>query len=201
MKANLPLIVAMVSLAAAAAPLPAADGATPPASPKALNLALVAAPATSNVSHHERLDAVNDGLDPASPENRGLIRYGNWPSKGTQWVEYTWSQPVSTSRSEVYWWQDGGGVKLPVACRLLYWDGAAFVPVKNAKGLGLAENAYNVTTFDEVTTTRLRMEMDGDGDASTGILEWKVLDSGKSPPFPPRVDAGQDRVVVMPGKT
>jgi len=36
--------------------------------------------------------------------------------------------------------------------------GTVFVPVKNAIGLGLANNQYNTTVFDEITTTRLRLE-------------------------------------------
>ena len=43
--------------------------------------------------------------------------------------------------------------------------------------------------------------MDGDGNFSTGILEWRVLDSGKSPDFPPKVSAGVDRDVMLDGKT
>jgi hypothetical protein len=65
----------------------------------------------------------------------------------------------------------------------------------------MAEDRYNTTTFDEVRTPKLRLEIDGDGNASTGILEWKVYDSGKSPDFPPSVTAGIDRVVVLGGKT
>ena len=65
----------------------------------------------------------------------------------------------------------------------------------------MAEHQYNTTTFDEVTTTQLRLEIDSDGTFSTGILEWKVLDSGKSPDFPPIVAAGVDRVVIQGGTT
>ena len=64
-----------------------------------------------------------------------------------------------------------------------------------------AGNTYNQTTFDEVRTTKLRLEIDSDGTASTGILEWKVYDSGKSPKFPPTAAAGTDRVVMLNGKT
>jgi hypothetical protein len=40
------------------------------------------------------------------------------------------------------------------------------------------------------------------GDAySTGILEWRVADTGQSPAFPPRLAAGPDRVVVSQGLT
>jgi len=93
------------------------------------------------------------------------------------------------------------GVRLPKACRLLYWDGKAFIPVSNPSGLGVEESKYNSTTFDEVRTSKLRLEINSSGTYSTGILEWKVYDSGKSPDFPPVVAAGVDRVVILGGKT
>ncbi len=101
----------------------------------------------------------------------------------------------------VYWWADGRGIHVPAACRLDYWDGAKFVAVSNVSGLGVAADMHNTTTFDEVQTTKLRLEIDGDSTFSTGILEWKVYDSGKSPKFPPMVTAGVDRSVVTGGKT
>ena len=165
-----------------------------------VNLALSAAATTSFVSGHESLEAVHDGFDPSSSEDHSHGAYGNWPKTGTQWVEYQWPKPVGTKKSDVYWWQDGRGIHLPTACRLLYWDGGKFAPVPEAKGLGIAPDQYNTTTHAEVITTRLRLEFDGQGTFSTGILEWKVYDSGKSPKFPPRKPGG-DRVVVVSGKT
>ena len=166
-----------------------------------VNLAVVAEPSSSHVSGDTSLEALNDGHAPDSSHVRGRGSYGNWPSRGTQWVQYDWTQPVSTSKIDVYWWDDRRGVRLPKACRLLYWDVEGFVPVKNPSGLGVEASRYNTTTFDEVRTTRLRLEIDGDGNYSTGILEWRVVDSGKSPDFPPSVTAGVDRVVVLGGKT
>jgi len=166
-----------------------------------VNLAVVAEPFSSHVSGDTSLAALNDGHASESSHVRGRGSYGNWPSRGTQWVQYDWTQPVSTSKIDVYWWDDRRGVRLPKACRLLYWDGEGFVPVKNPSGLGVEASRYNTTTFDEVRTTKLRLEMDGDGNYSTGILEWRVVDSGKSPDFPPSVTAGVDRVVVLGGKT
>lgn len=120
---------------------------------------------------------------------------------GLQWVEYTWARPISTGKIEVYWFDDQRGVRLPKACRLKYWDGAAWSDVKNVQGLGLVANRFNATTFDPVTTTRLRLEMDSNEKFSTGILEWRVLDDGRSPNFAPTVSAGVDRAVVLGGKT
>jgi len=166
-----------------------------------INLAPVAKPSTSRVSGDTSLAALNDGYAPDTSHSRGRGSYGNWPARGTQWVQYEWTQPISTNKIDVYWWDDRRGVRLPKACRLLYWDGQAFVPVKNASGLAVQKDRYNTTTFDEVRTTRLRLEIDGDGEYSTGLLEWKVYDSGRSPAFAPVVEAGPDRMVIQGGQT
>ena len=166
-----------------------------------MNIGFIAEPSSSHVSGDTSLAALNDGHAPDSSHVRGRGSYGNWPARGTQWVQYEWSQPISTQKIDVYWWDDRRGVRLPKACRLLYWDGEEFVPVSNPSGLGVAASQYNTTTFDEVRTSKLRLEIDGDGNYSTGILEWRVYDSGKSPDFPPSVAAGVDRVVVLGGKT
>lgn len=166
-----------------------------------VNLAVVATPSTSYVSGDTSLRALNDNNNPRNSRQRGPGSYGNWPRTGTQWVQYDWTQPISTKAIDVYWWDDRQGVRLPTACRLLHWNGTEFVPVPNASGLGVAGDQFNTTTFDEVRTSKLRLEIDGDGRFSTGLLEWKVYDSGNSPEFPPSVTAGLDRVVVLGGKT
>lgn len=174
---------------------------SPAVAQSAANLALYATPSTSYVSGHETLAAINDGFEPRGVRDHSHGCYGNWPRTGTQWVQYEWSRPISTARIDVYWWDDSQGVRLPTACRLSYWDGQAFVPVVNAQGLGVAGGQFNSTTFQEVTTNQLRLEFDGNANYSTGIIEWRVYDSGNSPKFPPRVMAGIDRVVVLPGRT
>ena len=98
-----------------------------------INLAPMARPSTSFVSGHETLGAINDGYGPAGVDDHRHGCYGNWPQTGTQWVQYEWDQPISTARIDVYWWDDNRGVRLPTACRLMYWDGQAFAPVKWSK--------------------------------------------------------------------
>jgi DUF1680 family protein len=165
------------------------------------NVALAAKASTSYVSDHETLSAINDGFEPRNQGDHTRGAYGNWPRSGSQWVEYEWPLPISTNKIDVYWWADGQGVHLPTASRLKYWDGNAYIDVPGASGLGVAGPGYNTTTFNEITTTKLRLEFDSEGANSTGIIEWKVYDSGKSPKFPPAVRAGPDRTVVYPGKT
>ena len=166
-----------------------------------VNLAVVATPSTSYVSGHETLSAVNDGFTPKHSDDKSKGAYGNWPRNGIQWVQYDWNQSISTDRIELYWFDDRKGVRLPKACRLMTWNGKEFVQVPGAKGLGLKEHQFNVTTFPELVTSRLRLEMDSNRRSSTGILEWRVCDSGNSPDFPPVVNAGVDRVVVQGGRT
>lgn len=171
------------------------------AADESANMAVVATPSASHVSGDTRVSALNDGIEPRRSDFREQGCYGNWPRTGTQWVQYDWGKPISTAAIEVYWWDDHQGVRLPSAARLLYWEGKAFVPVETSKPLGVDGDQFNRLTFNQITTDKLRLEIDGAENFSTGILEWRVLDSGPSPNFPPQVEAGVDRTVVLNGKT
>ena len=166
-----------------------------------VNLAKVAIPSSLYTSGDTRISALNDGNTPANSRDQLHGSYGNWPRTDTQWVQYDWSKPVTTNKVDVYWWMDRGGVGAPKSYRILYWNGTEFVPVANAQGLGVAGDTFNTTTFDEVHTDKLRLEIASDGTHSTGILEWQVFSSGPLPNFPPVVDAGIDRSVVLGGQT
>ena len=146
----------------------------------------------------ETLEAINSGYEPRGIADHSHGAYGNWPKTGGQWVEYRWSKPICTAQTAVYWWQDRQGVKLPVSSRLLYWNGSDYIPVPGATEVGVKGGVENTASFPELTTDRLRLEFTGNGTFSTGILQWKVIDSGKSPKFAPFVDAGSARVVVLP---
>ena len=139
-----------------------------------VNLALVGKPSASYVSGDTSLAALNDGIDPRTSRDRRNGSYGNWNRRGTQWVEYEWSQPISADKIDVYWWNDNQGVRTPAACRIMYWDGDGFTSVINGTDVGLELDQYNTATFEEVVTTRLRLEIDSAAEYSTGILEWKV---------------------------
>jgi uncharacterized protein len=166
-----------------------------------VNLAKVATASASYISGDTKLSALNDGFSPANSRDQSHGTYGNWPRTDPQWVQYEWSKPVTTSHVDVYWWADRGGINIPASYRVTYWNGIEFVPVSNPQGLGLTSNAFNSTTFDQVKTDKLRLEITSDGIHSTGITEWKVYSSGAVPLFPPTVDAGVDRAVVLGGKT
>src|SRR5512133_1989699 len=174
---------------------------TPASNPSQNNLAKVAV-ATSSSRGGSVLPSLNDGLTPAITA-RMQGQGGNRPQQrpGLQWVQYEWTQPVTTGEISVFWWNFGNTVKLPNAYRLKYWNGSEFIPVKNPSGLGLENNKFNNTTFDPVHTSRLRLEVDSAERFTATLLEWIVLQSPGSPGIPPVVNAGGDRSVMTGGKT
>ncbi|MEP2312208.1 glycoside hydrolase family 127 protein [Rhodopirellula bahusiensis] len=166
-----------------------------------VNLAPAAEAFSSHVTGGTSLAALNDSLCPESSHDQGKCSYGNWPSQGTQWVEYEWAKPINTKEVKVFWWDDHQGVRLPADWRVKYWRDDEYVLVKNARKDEVKASEYNAMSFDEINTERLRIEMDGREQFSTGILEWQVVDAGGSPDFPPSISAGVDRFVVSDGKT
>ena len=163
------------------------------------NLAIVAMP--SSTRGNFGLTTLNDGM---APVNQGNFRGGggNRPqARSMYWVQYEWTQPISTKEIAVYWWNYNSNIRLPEAYHIKYWDGNNFVEVKNPTGLGLVNNQLNTTSFDEVKTTRLRLELDSADRGSSTLLEWIVYPSASSAPYPPVVAAGSDRDVMVGGKT
>ena len=180
-------------LTAGSAPAQSASDTT-----RAANLAVVATPSGTD-RYGEGYGKLNDGLTPTDPgsEDESALKAPRFNT----WVEYDWPQPVSTSRIAIFWWDYTHTVPLPTSCRLEYWDGAHFLPVHNATGFGLLNNTYNSTSFDEVNTTRLRLEMDSSDRWIATLLEWQVFESPHAVPVPPLVTAGADRDVMLNGQT
>jgi uncharacterized protein len=164
------------------------------------NLAVVASTSASG-RQGEGAAAFNDGLAPTPGGGRGGGNRNNRQPRFQHWVQYEWKQPVSTKEVAVFWWNYGGNVPMPDSYRVSYWDGKAFVPVKNPTGLGLNAKELNNTNFDEVTTTKLRLEIDSMDRWMASLLEWVVYKSDKSADHPPVVIPNGDRDVMVGGKT
>jgi len=168
------------------------------------NLAVVADPSGS-VQYRTSAASLNDGLVPV---NTGPLRQGGAPGGPrppqrltSHWVQYDWDLPVTTDKIAVFWWNHENSITLPHAYRIKYWDGNDFVEVQNSSGFGLENNAYNITSFDEVKTTRLRLEVDSVDRGLSTLLEWQVYQAPGSPDHPPVVLPGDDRTVMLNGKT
>lgn len=118
-----------------------------------------------------------------------------------QWFQYDWQSPVTLDEVQLFWFNYDNLAKFPQAYRLKYWDGKEYVPVKNPVGYTFANNQYNPTKFDEVTTTSIRLELDSVERFMSTLLEWKALKTLNSPEVAPVISAGGDRDVMTGGKT
>ncbi|GKQ37847.1 Ig-like domain-containing protein [Streptomyces sp. A012304] len=142
-----------------------------------VNVAPSATPTASYTSGWESVAAINDGREPTSSSD--APRWGSWPQKGTQWVQYSWDDPVRVDGSDLYFFRDAqpgaaDGVGVPASWVIEYRDGDSWREVGSPSGYGTAEDAYNTTTFTPVTTTALRARLTGHPELALGVQEWKV---------------------------
>lgn len=152
---------------------------------------------TPNVVSEQMRQYANQAANPnATQGQRGRSR-----RLTAQWVQYEWQNPVTIDEVQLFWFNFDNLAKFPQAHRLKYWDGKAFVPVNNPIGYELINNQYNTTKFDEVKTTRLRLELDSVERFASTLLEWKVLKTLNSPEIAPVISVGGDRDVMVGGKT
>ena len=165
----------------------------------------IAGMATGTISQGDRVSKTTSLNDSVTNIQTGPVRMRagqTLPPLQNQWVEYEWSQPIRTSEIEVFWWNWEETLKLPQAYRIAYWNGASFVPVSNPQGLGFNVAEYNKTTFDEIETTKLRLEADSVQQRLTNaLLEWKVIQSPNSKNLPPILTTNGDRTVMLGSKT
>jgi hypothetical protein len=147
-----------------------------PLPPGATDLALTATASASYTSPWTTVSAINNGIYPIQSSDDGNLTpyWGDWPQTGTHWVELDWTAPVTTNGTEVYWADDGGGLRTPSSWVVQYWDGSNWVDVGDQSGQPTTLNTFNQITFDPVTTSKLRLSMQGTGTASVGVIQWVV---------------------------
>lgn len=144
------------------------------------NWAPFATASCSYTSPWESCEAINSGIDPTT-SNPGAVgvSWGTWPNGGEQWMQLNWDEPITTDRTEVYWYDDNGGVQVPGSWVLQYWDGSAWVEVMNPSGYATEVDQYNVTTHDPVTTAAMRVTVQtAEGVTAVGARQWKVFEPG-----------------------
>ena len=184
---------------------------------RALNIARVAVPSSLTPLSENKISALNDGFTPENSSDRShgiyALRREESSESTSSWVQYEWTERVSINKIEVYWAIDHpkpGAIpgssslqrmQVPQSYRILYWNESDFVPVVQPEGLRADVDTFNVTTFEPVKTSKLRLDVVPQSGDVAGILEWRVFNYGTVPALPPVVDAGVDRSVVSDGKT
>jgi hypothetical protein len=131
----------------------------------------------SHVFGADTVDALGDGIEPASSGDQNIPRFTWWDHKGTtEWVQYDFPKPTTVAGVSLYWFDDTGRgqCRVPRSWRLLYRDGDTWKPVAISAEPGVARDRYNRVSFPHVETTALRVEAQLQEGFSGGILEWKV---------------------------
>ncbi len=132
------------------------------------------------------LATLNDNIDPAS-SNDGWSNgtWHNWNHRADAdgniqfgWVQYTWDAPVILESTEVYYFTDNGGIRIPEAATLEYLNADGEWVTVEAE-VGVEADKYNVTELGNIKTTALRLTLDpqdliSDPANGVGIIEWKV---------------------------
>lgn len=163
-----------------------------------VNVGLLAKPTANFTAGWERLAAVNDGYIPtrssgqeSNVETGEKLEWGNWGNGATsQWVVYSWDEPVNINGSSVFFYDDGGGTLVPKTYTLAYYapenenaDSKGFVDVatydlSTDEARRGALNKFVDASFDQVTTTKFRITLENRSEGGyNGIKEWRVLGS------------------------
>lgn len=168
------------------------------------NLALIASPSSSSgYRTAESMMVLNNSIIPERIENLREEAFISRSPRGASpnWIQYEWIKPVSTREIGIYWIADDERIFLPKSFNLSYWDGKDYISVNTISGSGMAANQMNRITIDEIETTKLRLEIENEERQASGILEWEVISSDKSLKYPPVVNAGPARSVMVGGNT
>lgn len=134
-------------------------------------------PSASHSFAGDTVEALGDGLEPASSSDPSMPRLTWWDHRGTkEWVQYDFDQAKEVSSVEVYWFDDTGAgqCRVPKSWRLLYRTAAEWKPVPNPTGAPTAKDQWNQMKFQPVNTSALRLEVELQPNFSGGILEWRV---------------------------
>ena len=135
-------------------------------------------------SSWENLNGINNpSFEPTSSNVGAGKGWGNWrQSAGSEhYVGYTWDEAVTIGGADIYWYDDGGGTRIPSKLRMQYLDANGAwqdVNITTPFESSIAKNKYNRIEFDRVTTTRLRLYVTvRSGAQANGIYRFKVYSS------------------------
>lgn len=145
---------------------------------------------TSGSAGWENPQRVNEPTTPNSSAPGSGNGWGTWgqPNNGTSsssaaWIQYSWDSPVLLASTEIYWYDDNGGTRMP---RADTWtvehsdDGEEWTAVELLDGSAYADaltrNDYNALKFEPVQATHLRIRITGvqGSGAGTGVLRWRA---------------------------
>ncbi len=143
------------------------------------NKALTAKATASYCAAWESVDALNDGvytLETSRPSSEEMLRFGTWTRDSQEeWISYTWDEEQELNAVGLVFFDDGGGTRAPVGYTVEYLDrDGRWQKAEKCAGLTNELCKMNVTSFERVKTTGIRVVMQKGTYAGLGVLEWEV---------------------------
>ena len=119
-----------------------------------------------------------------NPKGGNWTDNANWKggkipnTKEPEWVQYRFGKPRAVSGVQVYWFDDGGGRRVPESWRVLYQEAGKWKPVEALDDYSLEKDAFNEVRFQPVETDSLKLEVNLRPGVSAGVQEWRVIPGG-----------------------
>lgn len=111
---------------------------------------------------------------PSSSHDTSMLRWTSWPRKGEkQSIELKLTHPVGLESLAVYWYDDGGDVRMPEAWNVEYLQDGAWheFPVYVTDEYRMLKDQYNmIHPGRDIMPEALRINITPRQDASAGIL-------------------------------
>ncbi len=122
--------------------------------------------------------AIADGKQPKNSFDRSIPRWTSYPQLGReQTVEVTLRKEQKVESVSVYWYDDKGGVQVPVSWKMKYKSGDEWKEFKPyiTDRFGVEPDQYNMVHPDkEISTKALRLKIQPKKESTVGILELIV---------------------------
>ncbi len=122
--------------------------------------------------------AIADGKQPKNSFDRSIPRWTSYPQLGReQTVEVTLRKEQTVESVSVYWYDDKGGVQVPVSWKMEYKSGDEWKEFKPyiTDRFGVEPDQYNMVHPDkEISTKALRLKIQPKKESTVGILELIV---------------------------
>ena len=115
---------------------------------------------------------------PSSSHDTSMLRWTSWPRKGEkQSIELKLTHPVGLESLAVYWYDDGGDVRMPEAWKVEYLQDGAWheFPVYVTDEYRMLKDQYNmIHPGRDIMPEALRINITPRQDASAGILSIQL---------------------------
>lgn len=151
----------------------------PPAvNPK--NMEFAASVTSDATSSWEKLDGIKSDWEPTKSNDGTGKGWGNWSQQAgsEHYVQYMWDSEVTMNRFDIFWYDDGGGTRVPASLKIMYIaeDGTWKEAKMESKFEDIiAVDKYNTVKFEEISTIAVKLVMTVHrAGAANGIYRWKV---------------------------